>query len=156
MNELDVWLKKIESWYKNRKHDQVEALRQLILSPPEKVWGPKITDQQSKAIACWLDGCLRIYQFHQHHQQPDNAYQYLMFAYSKLQAVACDAESQPELADWSLKRIQHLCVLALELSNQQQSSHWGTQAQELIEAHVQFMASIAQKHDQGIQTHRLQ
>lgn len=156
MNELDVWLEKISAWYQARKHDQVETLRLLILSPPNSVWGPKINDQQSKAIACWLDGCLRIYQFHLHRQEPEQAYKYLMFAYGKLQAISCESQSQPELVDWSLKRIQHLCVLALEFSNQQEHSHWQAQAQELIEAHVHFMASLAPKHDQGMEGKRIQ
>lgn len=156
MNELDAWLETISAWYKNRKHDQVETLKPLILSPPKAIWGPMITDQQSKGIACWLDGCLRLYKFYQHQADADGAYQYLMFAYSKLQAVSCNPASEKELVDWCLKRIQHLCVLALEFGNQQNNQRWYDQAQELIESHVQFMASLAQKHDQGLKNHRLQ
>ncbi|MFA0123322.1 transcriptional regulator, partial [Vibrio sp. 10N.261.48.A2] len=66
MSELDTWLERIGNWYKDRKHDQVEKLEPLILTPPDALWGPLITDEQSKGIACWLDGCLRIFTFYRY------------------------------------------------------------------------------------------
>ncbi|MGO2159394.1 MAG: transcriptional regulator [Vibrio toranzoniae] len=145
MNELGTWLDRIGDWYKDRKHDQVEILEPLILMPPDALWGPLITDEQSKGIACWLDGCLRIFTFYRnsdenpHHQE--KAYQYLMFAYGKLQAVSCDTKAEPDLQGWCTQRVQHLCVLALEFANQQQEPRWQQESEKLIESHVRFMAS---------------
>jgi len=153
MNELDTWLERIGDWYKDRKHDQVDRLEPLILTPPDALWGPLITDEQSKGIACWLDGCLRIFTFYRnsienpHHQE--KAYQYLMFAYGKLQAVSCDPKAEPGLQEWCTKRVQHLCVLALEFTNQQQEPRWKEESEKLIESHVRFMASQHQNDDQG-------
>ncbi|MGO2320040.1 MAG: transcriptional regulator [Vibrio toranzoniae] len=153
MNELDTWLERIGDWYNDRKHDQVERLEPLILTPPDALWGPLITDEQSKGIACWLDGCLRIFTFYRnsdenpHHQE--KAYQYLMFAYGKLQAVSCDTKAEPDLQGWCTQRVQHLCVLALEFSNQQQEPRWQQESEKLIESHVRFMASQLQNDDQG-------
>ncbi|WP_102313004.1 transcriptional regulator [Vibrio cyclitrophicus] len=158
MNELDTWLERIGDWYKDRKHDQVDRLEPLILTPPDALWGPLITDEQSKGTACWLDGCLRIFTFYRnsienpHHQE--KAYQYLMFAYSKLQAVSCDPKSEPDLQEWCTQRLQHLCVLALEFTNQQQEPRWKEESEKLIESHVRFMANQHQNDDQGsIQSH---
>ncbi|MEZ9001702.1 transcriptional regulator [Vibrio splendidus] len=174
MNELDTWLERIGDWYKDRKHDQVDRLEPLILTPPDALWGPMITDVQSKGIACWLDGCLRIFTFYRHkdgtlttstkfaapslsslsneaggsHNQ-EKAYQYLMFAYSKLQAVSCNPKSEPDLQEWCTQRLQHLCVLALEFTNQQQEPRWKEESEKLIESHVRFMASQHQNDDQG-------
>ncbi|MDD1823583.1 transcriptional regulator [Photobacterium sp. ZSDE20] len=159
MNELDTWLERIGDWYKDRKHDQVERLEPLILTPPDALWGPLITDEQSKGIACWLDGCLRIFTFYRnsdqnsHHQE--KAYQYLMFAYSKLQAVCCDTKAEPDLQEWCTQRIQHLCVLALEFANQQQEPRWLQESEKLIESHVRFMASQSQNDDQGNVKHQI-
>ncbi|MFA0309885.1 transcriptional regulator [Vibrio splendidus] len=174
MNELDTWLERIGNWYKERKHDQVEQLESLILTPPDALWGPMITNEQSKGIACWLDGCLRIFTFYRYkdvtpttstklaassssslsneaggsHYQ-EKAYQYLMFAYSKLQVVSCDPKSEPDLQEWCTQRLQHLCVLALEFTNQQQEPHWTEESEKLIESHVRFMANQHQNDDQG-------
>lgn len=159
MNELDTWLERIGDWYKDRKHDQVERLEPLILTPPDALWGSLITDEQSKGIACWLDGCLRIYTFYRnsienpHHQE--KAYQYLMFAYGKLQAVSCDPKAEPDLQEWCTQRVQHLCVLALEFANQQQEPRWQKESEKLIESHVRFMASHPQNDDQGSVKHQL-
>lgn len=152
MSELDTWVEQMGRWYQHRKHDQGNQLESLILSPPDQVWGPLISDQQSKAIACWLDGCLRIFN-HSRYDSPDKAYQYLQLAYSKLQYVVSNPNSQIELKDWCMKRIQNLTVLSLEFCNQQNQHRWQAESAELIESHVQFMAAHAwnepQKNDQG-------
>ncbi|MEZ9287838.1 transcriptional regulator [Vibrio lentus] len=159
MNELDTWLERIGDWYKDRTHDQVERLEPLILTPPDALWGPLITDEQSKGIACWLDGGLRIFTFYRnsienpHHQE--KAYQYLMFAYGKLQAVSCDPKAEPGLQEWCTKRVQHLCVLALEFANQQQEPRWQQESEKLIESHVRFMANQPLNDDQGSVKHQL-
>ena len=150
MNELDTWLESIENWYRSRKHDQVEKLEPLILTPPDAIWGPLITDKQSKAIACWLDGCLRIYTHYQQmpEQSAEKAYQFVMFAYSKLQAVSSNSNAEADLQDWCTKRIQHLCVLALEFANQQQDPRWQDESERLIESHVKFMTGHPLNGDQ--------
>ena len=171
MNELDTWLDRIGDWYKDRKHDQVDRLEPLILTPPDALWGPLITDEQSKGIACWLDGCLRIFTFYRHLADSSNpelasqevsgsshqekAYQYLMFAYSKLQAVSCNPKSEAGLQEWCTQRLQHLCVLALEFTSQQQEPHWQAESEKLIESHVHFMATHPRNDDQGSIQHHL-
>lgn len=152
MTPLDNWLKQIGIWYQQRKHDQGSKLQSLILSPPEQIWGPHISAQQSKAIACWLDGCIRIFTL-ERERSPDKAFQYLQFAYSKLQQVVATAESDLELKDWCMKRMQHLTVLSLEFCNQQSNPSWQTVSHQLIEAHVQFMTAQqwneSRNYDQG-------
>ncbi|TFH92247.1 transcriptional regulator [Vibrio ouci] len=142
MSELGTWVDQISQWYETRKHDQGNQLESLILSVPDSVWGPVITDIQSKAIACWLDGCLRIFH-HAQYSDPEKAFQYLQLAYSKLQQVVSKPASELELKDWCMKRLQHLAVLSLEFCNQQTRSDWQQESHQLIESHVQFMASHA-------------
>ncbi|MCG9579949.1 transcriptional regulator [Vibrio tubiashii] len=153
MSQLDTWVEQIGIWYQHRKHDQGSNLESLILSPPEQIWGPLISDQQSKAIACWLDGCLRIFN-HARYDAPDKAYQFLQLAYSKLQNVVSNPASELELKDWCMKRMQHLTVLSLEFCNQQSHCSWQEESHQLIDAHVQFMAAHAwnepRNDDQGI------
>ncbi|KLN63930.1 hypothetical protein [Vibrio sp. VPAP30] len=152
MSPLDTWVEQIGIWYQHRKHDQGNNLESLILSPPEQIWGPLISDQQSKAIACWLDGCLRIFN-HARYDAPDKAYQFLQLAYSKLQNVVSNPASELELKDWCMKRMQHLTVLSLEFCNQQSHCSWQEESHQLIDAHVQFMAAHAwnesRNNDQG-------
>ncbi len=82
--DLNTWQDLISDWYENRKHDQVERLEAILYQAPESVFGPELTDEQSKAIACWLDGCLRVFQYarYQNHQK---AYQTLQYTSAKLQ-----------------------------------------------------------------------
>ncbi len=152
MITLESWLEKITDWYQNRKHDPDETLQKLILSAPDSIWGPEVTEQQSKAIACWLDGCLRLFQS-MRYQDPTKAYPFLQLASSKLQATASQPIADIELRDWSMKRLQHLTVLALEFCNQQPQADWQQESTMLIESHVQFMAAHSwnepRKHDQG-------
>lgn len=155
MMRLDTWVEQMSGWYETRKHDQEQTLESLLLNVPDSVWGPEITELQSKAIACWLDGCLRIYQ-HQHFQQPNKAYQFLQYAYSKLQLVVSSPESDIELKDWCMKRLQHLAVLTLEFCNQQTNERWQEASHQMIESHIHFMAAQcwneARKDDQGHST----
>ncbi|MGC9401955.1 hypothetical protein [Vibrio genomosp. F10] len=158
MNKLDSWITQIESWYQLRKHDQVALLEPLILKTPDQLWGPTITNAQSKAIACWLDACLRVFE-HNRYTASEKAFQYLQLAYSKLQQVACDPLSDRDLKDWSMKRVQHLVVLLLEFCNQQTQENWRHQSYQLIEAHVHFMAAndhenIGRNDDQGYHASR--
>ncbi|MFA0544267.1 transcriptional regulator, partial [Vibrio sp. 10N.222.52.B7] len=51
--------------------------------------------------------------------------------------------------EWCTQRLQHLCVLALEFTNQQQEPRWKEESKKLIESHVRFMASQHQNDDQG-------
>ncbi|KII76411.1 hypothetical protein [Vibrio renipiscarius] len=152
MMTLDSWVDEISIWYKTRKHDQEEHLQHLILNAPNTVWGPEITDMQSKAIACWLDGCLRIFHAFRYHD-PALAYQFLQLAHGKLQATVSQPLADLELKDWSMKRLQHLTVLALEFCNQQRQPSWLDESHQIIETHVEFMAAHAwnedRKHDQG-------
>lgn len=152
MDPLNIWLEQIELWYQTRKHDQGSNLESLILYPPDQVWGPIISERQSKAIACWLDGCLRLFQY-QRYQRPDKAYQYLQFAYSKLQQVTINPQSELELKDWCMKRMQNLIVLSLEFCTQQPNERWQAESSLLIENHVRFMAAQQwnepRKYDQG-------
>lgn len=148
MSELGTWVDQMSQWYETRKHDQGHQLESLILSVPDSVWGPNITETQSKAIACWLDGCLRIFQ-HTQYNEPDKAFQYLQLAYAKLQHVVSTPSSELELKDWCMKRLQHLAVLGLEFCNQQTRSDWQQESHQLIESHVQFMASHAWNESQS-------
>ncbi|WP_295899112.1 transcriptional regulator [uncultured Vibrio sp.] len=148
MMNLDSWVKDMEFWYQSRKHDQVELLEPLILNTPKQVWGPTINTVQSKAIACWLDACLRVFERNRY-SACDKAFQYLQLAYSKLQQVASNPLSETELKDWALKRIQHLIVLTLEFCNQQSSGEWQRQSNQLIEAHIHFMAANDHEMNQG-------
>ncbi|MDA0149832.1 transcriptional regulator [Vibrio sp. LaRot3] len=148
MIQLDTWVEQISTWYKNRKHDQDEQLQTLILTVPDSVWGPEVTELQSKAIACWLDGCLRVFQGLRF-QKPNQAYQYLQLATSKLQATVSQPLADLELKDWSMKRLQHLTVLGLEFCSQQEQDKWQRESNMLVESHVEFMAAHAWNEPNG-------
>ncbi|MGR5068792.1 transcriptional regulator [Vibrio alfacsensis] len=140
--ELKSWQDLISSWYENRKHDQVERLETILSQAPESVFGPDLTDQQSKAIACWLDGYLRVFQ-HARYQDQQKAYQSLLYASAKLEQTACQSMTDLHIKDWCLKRLQHLTVLALEFCNQQNDqTKWQQHANKMIESHVALMRAV--------------
>ncbi|MCF7480573.1 transcriptional regulator [Vibrio sp. J1-1] len=152
--ELSTWQDQISMWYENRKHDQVDALESILYQVPTDVFGPELSEPQSKAIACWLDGCLRVFQHARYHDH-QKAYQTLLYTSAKLEQAACQLATDIQIKDWCLKRLQHLTVLALEFCNQQcDQSEWQQQANNLIESHVALMRSLnwneTRKHDQGL------
>lgn len=149
--ELTLWLADISYWYQSHKHDQGDALRSVLFSAPPAVFGPHLSDEQSKAIACWLDGCLRLFQASRS-THPERALGYLLYISSKLEQVASDINTDIEIRDWCVKRLQHLTVLSLEFCNQQEGEQWLMQANEIIECHVKLLNAIywneSRKHDQ--------
>ncbi len=152
--KLNSWQDKISIWYESRKNDQVETLEVILYQVPDSVFGPELTNQQSKALSCWLDGCLRVFENVRYHD-PIKGYHTLLYASSKLEQAACRPGADILIKDWCLKRLQHLTVLALEFCNQQQDqSHWQDQAETLINSHVALMRSLnwneIGKHDQGL------
>lgn len=152
---LMTWQDHISDWYDNRKHDQVERLEAILYQAPVSVFGPELTDEQSKAIACWLDGCLRVFQYARHQDDHKKAFQILQYTSAKLEHAACQPMTDLLIKDWCLKRLQHLTVLALEFCNQQHDQNeWQQQASSLIESHVALMRSLnwneTRKHDQGL------
>lgn len=152
--DISVWLTSFSDWYQHRKHDQGRELEIILLSVPDSVFGPKLTDVQSKAIACWLDGCLQLFQRNRY-QNPPRAFEYLMYAASKFEQVGRDYHTDIEIRDWSLKRLQHITVLSLEFCvEQSDQTAWLPKANSIIEGHVKLMDTLAwnepQKHDQVI------
>lgn len=143
MLSLNNWVEKISVWYQSGKHDQVRELISLIIDPPNAIWGPQINTLQSKAIACWLDGNLRLFNHYQSQGEADIAYQYLSFAYAKLQAVICNPLTDIELKRWSVQRIQQLTVVMLEFCNQQSEQRWNEESMVQVDNHVSFMLAIA-------------
>lgn len=117
--ELTLWLADISHWYQQRKDDQGRELETILFSAPDAVFGPDLTADQSKAIACWLDGCLRLFQASRS-THPERALGYLLYISSKLEQVASDINTDIEIRDWCVKRLQHLTVLSLEFCNQQE------------------------------------
>ncbi|EHH2448970.1 transcriptional regulator [Vibrio vulnificus] len=152
--DLSIWLNNISTWYQDRKHDQGDTLKTIIFSAPDSVFGPELSDDQSKAIACWLDGCLRLFQQHRY-LNPECAFKFLNYTSSQLERVACDHNTDLAIRDWCMKRLQHMTVLSLEFCNQQEDQqNWLTRAHCLIEGHVKLMEALAwnepRKHDQVI------
>lgn len=141
--KLDAWLTKMSDWYGKKQYHDIEPLSALIFSTPDTVWGPELTDTQSKAIACWLDGCLRIFEKTKH-KDTAKAYQLLQYTSAKLEMAAFDSATDIDIKDWCLKRLQHITVLTLEFCNQQQDqSTWQQEASSTIELHVKLMASLS-------------
>lgn len=149
MMTLQTWQSHVSQWYESGQLHKIDNLIPLVHSPPEEIWGPSITDAQSKAIACWLDGCLRINRHYVHADEAKKAYSYLNFAYAKLQSVSCHPLSEIDLKSWALKRLEHLIVLILEQCSQQ---GWQQELHQQIESHVQFMA----KHNELTVEHEMQ
>ncbi|PFG58637.1 hypothetical protein ATG66_1192 [Vibrio sp. ES.051] len=152
--ELSHWQDLISMWYENQNHDQIDELEAILYQVPDSVFGPELTEPQSKAIACWLDGCLRVFQ-HTRYQNKQKAYQSLLYTSAKLEQTACQVTTDIVIKDWCLKRLQHLTVLGLEFCNQQSDQKvWQQQANSLIEAHVALMRALnwneTRKHDQGL------
>ena len=141
---LMTWQDQISDWYENRKHDQVENLEAILYQAPVAVFGPELTDEQSKAIACWLDGGLRVFQ-HARHQDPYKAFQTLQYISAKLEHTACDAMTDVVIKDWCLKRLQHVTILSLEFCNQQNEQEqalWKVNSDTLISAHIKVMSYL--------------
>ncbi|USD67493.1 transcriptional regulator [Vibrio sp. SCSIO 43136] len=149
MDALARWQQQISQWYDtqsqsadhpdSRMHDQVEALIPLIMHPPESLWGPDATPEQGRALACWLDGCLRIYQSYLDEGRDMSAYQYLNFGYAKMQAIASDAMTDRVIKLWAIERLDHLIVLVLELCSR---CHWLSECETQVEGHIHFMAAL--------------
>ncbi|MGR6832058.1 transcriptional regulator [Aliivibrio wodanis] len=140
---LNTWLTLVSDWYQTRQSEPLRVLEQLLYSAPSSVWGPNLTESQSKAIACWLDGSLRVFEYEKY-QDPNKAYQILQYIAAKLEMTAFCPATELEIKDWSLKRLQHITVLRLEFCNQQQDqSIWNKEAHTLIDMHVKLMASVA-------------
>ncbi|MGP8308653.1 transcriptional regulator [Vibrio sp. YIC-376] len=151
--KLSNWQDQMSIWYENGKHDQVEQLETILYLAPDEIFGPKLTDQQSKAIACWLDGCLRVFQSTRNTNR-QRAFHTLLYASEKLEKAATSSETDLLIRDWCLKRLQHLTVLALEFCNQQRDQNeWQQQATSLIESHIALMHVLHwneyRKDDQG-------
>ncbi|GHX64964.1 transcriptional regulator [Vibrio cholerae] len=64
MNELQHWLHTIHHWYQHNDCAAVAELQPLIFGAPQALWQPALNSTQSKAIACWLDACLRQFEFY--------------------------------------------------------------------------------------------
>ncbi|AEH34893.1 transcriptional regulator [Vibrio anguillarum] len=147
MCKLHDWLTEIHQWHLNKRYDQVAQLQPLILNAPQEIWGPDLSDDQSKAIACWLDACLRQYEYYKL-IDGELAFQYLQLAYARFQRCVSEPSSELELKSWCIKRMQQLMVLSLEHLNQQHVDE--ALSRSLIDAHVRFLAYYAWNDDQGI------
>ncbi|MDF2155238.1 transcriptional regulator [Vibrio sp. CAU 1672] len=150
---LTTWQDQISQWYRNGYHDQITPLEQLLYQVPDSVFGPELTTQQSKALACWLDGCLRVFQ-HSRTQHPHRAYRILQYTSAKLEQAACRFDNDQDIRNWCMKRLQHLTVLCLEFCNKQiDQGYWQHQANNVIEAHVALTHYVSyhclRKDDQG-------
>lgn len=140
---LNSWLASISDWYQAKHDKSLDSLEQLVYSAPTSIWGPELTDNQSKAIACWLDGCLRVFGHAKYHNIA-KAFQTLQYISSKLEMAAFNSAADIEIKDWCIKRLQHITVLSLEFCNQQHDQPtWNNEANTLIENHVKLMASVA-------------
>ncbi|MDD9177327.1 MULTISPECIES: transcriptional regulator [Aliivibrio] len=140
---LNTWLASISDWYQMGRTGSITTLESRLYSAPNSVWGPHLTENQSKAIACWLDGCLRVFEYEKY-QDSNKAYQTLQYIAAKLEMTAFSPTTDIEIKDWGLKRLQHITVLRLEFCNQQQDqSIWDKEAHTLIDVHVKLMASIS-------------
>ncbi|QEO47203.1 transcriptional regulator [Vibrio tarriae] len=146
MSELHHWLNTIHQWYQHKTSEHVANLQPLILNAPDQIWGPSVDETQSKAIACWLDACLRQFEFYRE-TDSEKALQYLNLAHGRLQLCAAQPECDLELKSWCLLRMQQLMVLSLEHLNHQVGGE--SQSHALIDAHVRFMAFHAWNDDQG-------
>ncbi|MEF2506545.1 transcriptional regulator [Vibrio mimicus] len=147
MNELHLWLSEVHDWYQSQSREHVLMLQPLIFNVPDQIWGPEVNEIQSKAIACWLDACLRQFE-HYRNLDTAQAQQYLNLAYGRFQLCVAQPECDLELKSWCMRRMQQLMVLSLEHLNHQPDGQ--IQSKALIEAHIQFMAFHAWNDDQGV------
>ncbi|ENM5741673.1 transcriptional regulator [Vibrio metoecus] len=147
MNELQDWLNDVHHWYQNRNSTPVTELQPLIFNVPPQLWGSPLDATQSKAIACWLDACLRQFEFYRT-SNGSQALQYLNLAYGRFQLCVAQSGGDLALKSWCMRRMQQLMVLSLEHLNQQADGE--TLSHDLIEAHVKFMAFHAWNDDQGV------
>ncbi|AUI87541.1 transcriptional regulator [Vibrio azureus] len=151
--DISSWLNIVSKWYRSRKDDQVNSLERILYQAPQTIFGPTFNDEQSKALACWLDMNLRAFQDIRETEQ-DKAYQILQYTVAKLEQSATSHSTDILIKDWCLRRIQHLTVLSISFCQQQEDQRkWRSQAHQLINGHVKLMESLnwneIQKHDQG-------
>ncbi|GAD80774.1 hypothetical protein [Vibrio ezurae] len=139
MNQLDRWQQQVSHWHKARKHDQVDALAQLINNPPSELWGPELTIEQSQGLGYWLDGCSRIYQHYQQQGNVSGAYSYLCLAQARLESVVCRAEVDQNIRCCCCRKLEQIMVLIVEFCKKQHGDRWKVELQNQIETHIKFL-----------------
>jgi hypothetical protein len=140
MNQLTRWQQKVTQWHKMRKHDQVSQLADLVNDPPEDIWGPELSLEQSQGLGCWLDGCLRVYQYHLQHGELTQAYAYLSLAQGKLQQVVSRSEVDVNIRFCCCAKLEQIMVLIVEFCKKQLDPKWQVELSNQIESHVKFLA----------------
>ena len=150
MDDLQLWVATIKTWYSENNPHSLEPLIAIISATPASLFtAPEIHQNKQdnhkyeEGLAYWLDGCQKISQFHRQ-QQPELAFTYLQLPYAKLQALICDPQQSATTKRWSLKKLDSIIVKLLEFCQCQQPQHWQQQSRDLIDLHVIFMA--AQQH----------
>ncbi|NVD08627.1 transcriptional regulator [Vibrio sp. JPW-9-11-11] len=153
---IEDWFEQLNQWHRERKHDQVSVLEQLLLTTPEALWSCPNQAITKRALPMWFDACLRLY-LHYRNDVPQRAYSFVQLAYGRLQQLAGDASCEIAIRHWATQRIQHLAVLSLEFCQQQNSEQWRKESQQLIDNHVLFMQKLAwnevRNDDQGSVQH---
>ncbi|WP_428773781.1 transcriptional regulator [Vibrio sp.] len=148
MDDLSHWLLAVEQCLQSRKHDQVDQLYALIIDPPSQIWHSPLTSQTSKALAWWLEGCVRVFE-HQAGQRPVRAFNALSLAITQLQTLPGDEDADNRVRLWSLKQLQPLVVIAIEFCHHQNGDKWQTLKEQTIQQHVNFMLAI-ENQSQGL------
>ncbi|KLV03411.1 hypothetical protein ABT56_20040 [Photobacterium aquae] len=143
MITIECWLTQVQECYAKAAADNneshVDALRQIINHAPSSLFGNIESEPHREAIAYWFDVCQRLSCYFRHSGEWDLSYNYLQFAYSKLQAIVSDPLQDPAIKRWGIKKLDRMIVNMLEFCQHQPDPHWQTESESLIELHVRFM-----------------
>ncbi|KKD58214.1 hypothetical protein RN22_22335 [Grimontia sp. AD028] len=139
MDVVDAWMKKIQNWYEDAEHRNVDTLAAVVSQTPAMIFDPPIDLTRSDAIAYFVDGCTKLQRHHQFEGKAEEAFSYLQFCYAKLQALASRSDIEPDIKRWSLKKLDILIVAMMEFCQQQNDAAWQRESEQLVELHVTFM-----------------
>ncbi|MDO6706658.1 hypothetical protein [Photobacterium sp. 1_MG-2023] len=137
---LNIWLTDLKAWYERGNHRDIDILRRGVHRVPDRVFMQLETPHDSEALAYWLDACQRLSIYYTDLGDADQGYNYLQFAYAKLQAMSTETSLQPDARRWALKKLDRLVVAMSDFCQHQHNEKWLEESKHLIDLHVAFMS----------------
>ena len=138
MDAFNIWLNNIRACYKSSEINY-QALRNSVHHPPEILFTLPLSEDHDEPIAYWLEGCQSLCHYDLSHDNTEQAFGYLQYAYSKLQQLLISTPTNNHNYRWCYKKLTLLLVAQLEFCQQQTSPHWQMESHAIIEFHILFL-----------------
>lgn len=139
MNDIECWLTQLKSDYARDLGNDIPTLCGAVSHVPTTIFSQIDTDVHSEALAYWFNACHRLSQRYLHCNDAELAYNYMQFAYSKLQELSSLPQQDPAMKRWCYKKLDRMIVSMMEFCQQQHGERWAQEGNDLIELHVMFM-----------------